>query len=65
MTGKNLAEIIVSKHPAPMQLSVEVFRQYEIIPTLMNINITADIVEQVDKAMQVMTRLAGIDSDTW
>ena len=48
-----------------MQLSVEVFRQYEIIPTPMNINITADIVEQVDKAMQVMTRLAKKDSDTW
>ena len=62
-TVKLAVEVIVSNHTAPTPPTVEAFCQYDEILTLVDIVITADILEQVSKSMQGVAGLGGIDAD--
>ena len=64
-TGKNVADVIASKHPDPMSPAAEAFCQYVKISTLIDVDIMVDIVEQVAKSMKGAAGPRGIDTVAW
>ena len=55
-------EILASKYPTPMPLSVEAFSKYGKMSNLMDINTTADTMKQVTKTIQGVEGLIRIDT---
>ena len=63
--GNKLVEFIASKHTALTTLSLEEFCQYDIMPTLIDIDIMSYIMEKVAKDIQGAAGPGGIDASTW
>ena len=63
--GTRVAEIIWSKHPNPTSPSMEVSQPYIITLNLINLDIMYNIINRLDKMMQVSSGLGGIDAAAW
>eukprot|EP00957_Ditylum_brightwellii_P137279 10466017-Ditylum_brightwellii.AAC.1 len=58
-------EVLISNHPSPTQPSEEALCEYENIPTLIDIDVTEDTVENVGAKMQGAAGPGGVGSIAW
>ena len=63
--GQLVADVLAPKYPDSKPPYVDTFHHYDKMTTLINLDITADIVEQFTKKIQGTAGPGGIKMDIW